>query len=95
MIIDNSFLFDQIKCELKEKGSVSFYARATPGASKTKVVEVMDDESIKITISAPAEKGKANEKLISFIASEFDVNKSQVEIVSGKTARMKLIRISI
>ena len=53
----------------------------------------MDDESIKIDIAAVAEGGKANAELIRYLAKEFGVRKDQVLIVSGATARVKLVRI--
>ena len=85
-------LFQQ---ELASQGRTSFYVRALPGASKTELVEQLSDGSVKIRIAAPAEEGKANTELIRFLANEFRVQKSQVEIVSGKTGRMKLIRIRV
>jgi uncharacterized protein (TIGR00251 family) len=57
-------------------------------------MEHMDDDSIKIAIAAPPEGGKANAALIKFLAQEFEVPASNVQIVSGQTARMKLVQIS-
>ena len=79
--------------ELHSRGSVTFAVRARPGAAKTRATEMMDDESIKIDIAAPAENGKANKELLKFLAQEFEVGIDQVSIVSGATARAKLVRI--
>lgn len=68
--------------------------RAVPGASKTEAVDVLDDQSVKLRIGAPAESGKANAALIQFLGKEFAVSKRQIEIVSGQTARHKLISIT-
>lgn len=87
-------LLSSLLSEFADNGSVSFYVRARPGMASTRAVEVMDDESIKIDIAAPAQAGKANVELIKYIAREFDVGKDQVSIVSGATARMKLVRVS-
>lgn len=84
-------MLDSLKQELAQKESVQFYVRARPGMPSTKVVEVMDDESIKIDIAAVPEGGKANAELIKFLEREFEAN---VLIVSGATSRMKLIRVS-
>jgi len=86
-------MFEAQHQELAECGSVQFTVRAVPGAAKTRVMEIMDDESVKIAIAAPPEKGKANIELIRFLAKEFGVAKENVEIVAGKTARVKLIRV--
>jgi len=87
-------MFNALLQELADKGSVRFYVRAKPSAASTKVVSVMDDESIKVDIAAPPEDGKANRELVSYLAKEFGVPKANVEIVSGATARQKLIRIT-
>ena len=51
----------------------------------------MDDESIKIDIAAAPEGGKANAALVKYLEKEFGGN---VQIISGATARMKLVRVS-
>ena len=84
-------MFAPLISELVTKGSVQFYVRARPGMPSTKAVEVMDDESIKIDIAAPAEGGKANTELIKYLEKECGAD---VEIVSGRTSRHKLMRIS-
>ena len=86
-------MFDTLIQELAAKGTVQFYVRARPGVSKTQAMSVMDDESVKIDIAAPAEGGKANAELVRYLAEVFGVSKNQVMIVSGATARVKLIRI--
>ena len=87
-------MFDSLLKELNKNCIVRFYVRARANTSRTKAVELMDDESIKIDIAAPPEAGKANTVLIKYLAKEFSVSKENVEIVSGQTARHKLIRIT-
>lgn len=55
---------------------------------------VMDDETVKIRIAAPPEKGKANKELIKFLSKELSVSKEQITIISGKTEPVKLVKIS-
>ena len=55
--------------------------------------ETMVDGSIKIDLAAPAEDGKANTALVKFLAEEFSVPLSCVEILSGHAGRRKVIRI--
>lgn len=87
-------MFHSLMQELRHQGSVRFYVRARPGAAVTRVLGKMDDASIKISIAAPPESGKANTELIRFLAEKFAVPPSGVWIVSGQTARMKLVQIS-
>jgi uncharacterized protein len=85
-------MLEIFKQELAEKGSVQFYVRAVPNAPKSKVLEVMADESVKIAVAAVPEKGKANVELLKFLKKEFG---QTVCIVSGASSRMKLIRVRL
>ena len=48
----------------------------------------------KIKIKAPPVKGKANDELIKFLAKQLNTSKDNIKIISGKTDRIKLIKIS-
>lgn len=67
--------------------------KVIPKSMRNEVVEIMDDDTIKIRIKAVPEKGKANKELISFLADELDLAKENFEIISGKHDPLKLIRI--
>lgn len=47
----------------------------------------------KARVSSPPEDGKANKALILLIAKKLRVPKSSISIVSGETARKKILRI--
>ncbi len=83
-----------LKKELEQTGTTRFFVRAQASARHTELAEILEDDSVKIRIAAPPEGGKANAALIKFLAKEFGVPKTNVEIVSGATARIKLIRIT-
>ena len=83
----------KIKLKLKEKKEVYFDVKVKPSAAQSRLVEEMADETLKIALTAPAEKGAANEELIKFLARELAVPKSSIQILSGKTDRKKLIKI--
>lgn len=53
----------------------------------------MADGTWKIKIAAVPEKGKANEALIGLLAEHFQVGRGSVEILSGHTAALKMVRI--
>ena len=61
--------------------------------SSQRRVEKMDDETYKVWVTVAPEKGKANQEVIKLLAKYFRVAKSQVEILSGKTAKIKLVEI--
>ncbi len=67
--------------------------RIQPRSSKNGIV-ILPDGALKIRLTAPPVDGAANEALIAFLSRTLQVSKSQIEIVSGHTAREKRIRIA-
>jgi len=66
--------------------------RVQPGASKNKIMGVQQD-ALKVRISATPVEGKANKALIQFLAKRLTVRRNQVEIMSGHASRIKTIHI--
>ena len=71
--------------------------KVIPNSSRNKISEKFFDEKNqecwKINLTAVAEDGKANAALIKFLAKEFKISKSKIEIIRGETSRNKMIRI--
>ena len=61
-----------------------------PKASRNSIAGLHGD-ALKIAITAPPVDGKANAALREFMADEFDLSKSCVEIVSGLSGRKKTV----
>jgi uncharacterized protein (TIGR00251 family) len=72
--------------------SATLTIRIQPRASRNGIV-MMEDGGLKIRLTAPPVDGAANEALIKFLAETLVVSKSQVQIVTGHSAREKIIRI--
>jgi uncharacterized protein (TIGR00251 family) len=51
------------------------------------------DPHLKVRVTAVPEKGKANKALILLIAQSLRIPKSSVSLISGDTARKKILRI--
>jgi len=62
--------------------------KTQPNASKDEFAEVLDNR-LKIRITTPPVDGKANQHLIKFLARQFKVSKSQIELSTGDCAREK------
>ena len=62
-------------------------------SAKSELAGELADGTLKIDIAAPPEKGKANEELCRFLASQYGIARSEVRIVSGHNAALKLVRI--
>ncbi len=89
----NEFLEEQRNI-LYSKGELYWRVKARPNAEQTAIKEVMADKTVKIDIAAPAQKNRANQELMKFLAKEFAVSKNNVKIISGQTQKVKLIKIS-
>jgi uncharacterized protein (TIGR00251 family) len=68
------------------------YVKVSPRAGKNEALKISEGE-YKVKVTAPPEKGKANEKVIELLAYHLAVPKSSIKIVAGKTARIKIIDI--
>ena len=75
----------------KTATGATFRVRVQPGASKNEIVGVRED-ALRIRISAPPVQGKANKALISLLASQLGVKKSEIEILSGHTSKIRKIK---
>ena len=70
------------------KISLSVY----PNAAKNEVLGFTDG-ILRVKVTVPPTKGKANKELIAFLSQLLDVGKSSVNIIKGHTSRNKLIAI--
>lgn len=66
--------------------------KVTPNASKNEILG-FEGEVLRVKIKGVPEKGKVNKELIKFLAKEFQVAQSEIQILSGKTSRNKKIKI--
>jgi len=64
-----------------------------PKSSRNEIVGPYRD-GIKVRVTAAPVEGKANEALLRFLAKEFGVTPSSIEIVRGHCSREKIIRVA-
>lgn len=64
-----------------------------PGA-KSDRVDGLHGDRLKIRLGAPPVDGKANARLLGFLAARFGVPQRAVTLVAGHTGRSKRVRIS-
>lgn len=71
--------------------------RLTPNAGRDQVdgveINANDEAHLKAKVTAVPEKGKANKALIALLAKAVGVPKSSISVISGDTARQKVLRI--
>lgn len=79
---------------LEERGDGLFLrVRVTPGAARSRIVGVHED-SLKVAVTAPPEKGKANTAVCRTLAKALQVSSSQVTVDSGVTSRNKRLAVT-
>ncbi len=69
------------------------HVRIQPGASQNKVAGY-ENSVLKLRIAAPPVEGKANRKMIEFIADLLDVPPSNITIKTGLTGKQKTLIIA-
>jgi uncharacterized protein len=68
------------------------YVKVSPRSSKNEVTEISKGE-FKVKLTAPPVNGQANDMLIRVLAEYFSVPKSSLQIIGGKSARVKIVEI--
>jgi hypothetical protein len=63
--------------------------------AKKEIVEKISDNSYRVKVSVPPEKGKANKRVIELLSKEFNVRKQGIKIISGETNSRKIIEIDL
>lgn len=71
---------------------VMLAVRAQPGARRNAIAGV-HARALKVSVTAAAEKGKANEAIVELLAERLELARSQIAVVSGLTSRQKKLLI--
>lgn len=66
--------------------------KVIPKSSRNQIKE--EDGLLKVYLTAPPSKGKANKALIELLASYFHVSKSSIQIVKGTLSHHKTVAVS-
>lgn len=63
--------------------------------AKKEIVEKISENTYRIKVTAPPEKGKANKRVIELLSEELGIKKQDIRIISGATNSRKIIEIDI
>ncbi len=66
--------------------------KVRPGAKKNSIVGEWGGK-LKLQVTAPPERGKANEAVVRLLARRLGLQKSRVRIVSGESSRDKKVLV--
>lgn len=67
--------------------------RVTPRASRNEVVEVLNDQTVRIRLMSSPADDEINQELLSFLSDVLSVPSANMEVVAGMTGRDKLVSI--
>jgi len=81
------------KEEFAEKGEITLKIKVHVKAHETRIKSILADGVIKIDLQTAPENGKGNEALFKFLADEFSVSTSQIDILLGKFSADKTVKI--
>lgn len=73
------------------QSGATFAVRVTPNARANKVE--IEDETIKISVTAPPADGKANAAVIKLLSKALGVAKTRLNLVQGHKGRDKVFRL--
>ena len=75
-----------------DRTSARLRLRVTPGARRPRIAGRHGD-AWKVHVASPPERGRANAAVLAILAETLGVPRRQLEIVSGSSARDKLVAI--
>lgn len=80
-----------LRLEEREEG-VLLSLKVAPKAKKNAMTGLHDGQ-LKISVTAPPEKGKANQAVINLLAKSLHLKKNYLQLVSGETSQQKKILV--
>lgn len=66
--------------------------KVVPGSSRSQIVGWLGD-ALKIKVTAPPEKGRANEAVVALLAHKFGISTDHIQIESGHSSPSKVVAI--
>ena len=72
---------------------VTLRLKVSPGASREGIARSANG-TLKISVTAAPERGRANEDAVALLAKALGVPKSSITVVAGATARNKTFRVA-
>lgn len=74
------------------RGEIRLTAKVVPRAARTQIVG-LHGGALKINVSAPPERGKANQEVIKLLAETLGLRAGQLRVVSGGRSPLKTLAI--
>lgn len=78
-----------LRLELHEEGVV-LLVKAHPSA-KQNALRGVHDGHLRVAVTAPPEKGKANQAILELLAEKLALKRAQLELLAGETSNKKRV----
>ncbi len=81
----------------EKDGALYLKVKVTPKAAQNRIGKIelgQNGTCLKVYVAAPPDKGAANKATIDLLSKSFHIPKSKIEIQSGHTSRLKVVKIS-
>ena len=73
--------------------SARLKVKVVPGSSRNEIVGRLGD-ALKIKVTAPPERGKANEAVVEILANRLGIGTDDIVVVSGHSSPSKVLAIT-
>ncbi len=81
--------------QIKDNG-IELYLVIGPNSKKNQIVGYIGEfKRLKIKVSSPPVDGNANKVLLKYMAKEFGISKTCINLVKGQTTKFKTVFISL
>ncbi len=80
------------KTSKNNNDSLIINIKVEPRSSKSGIAGIYGD-GLKVKLTSPPVEGRANKELIEVLAKEFGIKKKDVEIISGKKSKNKIVKL--
>jgi len=68
--------------------------KVIPGAASSSIAGRLGDE-LKVRVSAPPKKGKANQAVIDLLATALRISPSDIKVITGENSQHKIVEINV
>ena len=75
-------------------GACVLSVRAQPGAKRAGLTGTWNG-TLRVAVTAPRERGRANAALIEILAKSLDLPRSRIALVAGERSRLKRVRLEL
>ncbi len=82
-----------LKLLKKSKERIVINVKVEPRASSSGIVGAYGN-ALKVRLTSPPVEGKANKELVEVLSKEFGIRKKDVEIISGRKSKNKVVRLN-